>query len=282
MSKKEKREEEPKNLPSLLNNPMTNYRVYYFSASEKVLWSTIVLVSGGLVGLVFYGGMFKKDGAATLATYIADIVVFLAVGAVATRFFVPAVKNMLKNRRDKQLKKQFIDLLETLSTSLSAGGTVNDAFLGAASDLQNQYTENDMIIVELDEIVAGLKNGHSIENLLENFGQRSGNEDIENFVNVMKNCYRLGGDFKNVVRKTKTIISDKIQISEEINTKVTSNKIQLYAMSLMPVIIVAMIKKAGSTFAENLATPLGAVVITIAIFVFVGAFIWGNKIIDIK
>lgn len=273
---------EPRTLPSLLNNQMTNYRTYYFNAGQKILWTAIVVILGGLVGLVFYGGMFKKDGEATFATIISNTIVFAVVGIVAAKFFIPVIKKSLQKRRDNQLKKQFMDLLETLSTSLSAGGTVNDAFLGAASDLRNQYSDNDMIIVELDEIIAGLNNGHTIENLLNNFGKRSGNEDIENFANVMGNCYRFGGDFKNVVRKTRDIISDKMQISEEINTKLTSNKIQLNAMSLMPVVIVAMIKKSGSTFAENLATPLGAIVTTFAILIFVGAYIWGNKIIDVK
>lgn len=284
MSKEKNKEKkvEPRTLPSLLNNQMINYRAYYFSTKQKLFWTVVIIVLGGIVGLVFYGGMFKKDGENTIATYISNAVFFAVVGFVAAKFFVPVVRNTLQKRRDNQLKKQFMDLLETLSTSLSAGGTVNDAFIGAASDLRNQYTDSDMIIVELDEIVSGLNNGQTIEKLLDNFGKRSGNEDIENFANVMGNCYRMGGDFKRVVQKTRDIISDKMQINEEINTKLTSNKIQLNTMSLMPVVIVAMIKKSGSTFAENLATPLGAIVTTFAILVFVGAYIWGNKIIDVK
>ncbi len=282
MGKKKEKVVEPKILPSLLNNPMTNYRTYYFNASQKILWSVIVILVGGIVGLIFYGGMFKKDGEATFATYIANIVAFAVVGIVAARFFVPVIKKSMQKRRDNQLKRQFMDLLETLSTSLSAGGTVNDAFINAASDLRNQYTDSDMIIVELDEIISGLNNGHTIEKLLDNLGQRSGNEDIENFANVMGNCYRLGGDFKNVVRKTRDIISEKMQIDEEINTKVTSNKLQLNVMSLMPIVIVGFLKKGGSTFAENLATPIGAAVMTVSILVFVGAYVWGTKIIDVK
>lgn len=284
MSKTKEKEKsvEPCTLPSLLNNPMTNYRVYYFSAKQKVFLYLTVIALGGVVGLVFYGGMFKQGEEATIATYISDAAFFAIVGLIAAKFFIPMIRSTLKKRRDNQLKKQFMDLLETLSTSLGAGGTVNDAFISASSDLKNQYVGNDMIIVELDEIVSGLNNGQTIEQLLNNFGQRSGNEDIENFANVMENCYRIGGDFKNVIKKTRDIISDKMQINEEINTKLTSNKIQLNAMSLMPIVIVAMIKKSGSSFAENLATPFGAIITTFAILIFVGAYIWGNKIIDVK
>lgn len=281
-NKKKEKTKEPRTIPSLLNNPMTNYRTFFLNSKQKLFWTLLIFVLGGIVGLVFYGGMFKKEGEATIATYISNSIFFVLVGMVATKFFVPVVRNILKKRRDNQLKKQFMDLLETLSTALGAGGTVNDAFISAAADLRNQYGDNDMIIVELDEIVTGLNNGQTIEALLDNFGKRSGNEDIENFANVMGNCYRMGGDFKNVVRKTRDIISDKIQISEEINTKLTSNKIQLNAMSVMPIVIVAMIKITGSSFAENLATPLGAIVTTFAILIFVGAYIWGNKIIDVK
>lgn len=284
MSKTKDKEKvvEPRTIPSLLNNPMTNYKTYYFSPAQKIFWIATVVVLGGLVGLIFYGGMFKEDGEATTATYICNVIVFAIVGLIAAKFFVPVIRDSQHKRRDKQLKKQFMDLLETLSTSISAGGTVNDAFIAAASDLRNQYTDRDLIIVELDEIVSGLNNGHTIEALLDNFGQRSGNEDIENFANVMGNCYRLGGDFKSVIRKTRDIISDKMQINEEINTKLTSNKLQLNAMSLMPILIVAMLKRSGSSFAESLASPLGAVVTTFAVGIFVGAYIWGKKIIDVK
>ena len=276
-----KKEKAPQYLASPLNNPMINYDVYYMSFAEKVLYTLLVICIGGLVGLVFYGGLFKSDGDPTTATFISNLVVFVGVGLLASKFFVPAINDMLLNNRKKKLQDQFMNFLETLSVSLSSGNTMHDAITNARSDLLNQYSEGDLIIVELTEMIAGLTNGKTIEEMMENFGIRSSNEDIINFSNVISNCYRLGGDFGQVVRHTREIISDKIAVADEIATKISSNKLQLNAMCIMPIALVGLLKLTSADFASNLASVLGVFVTTIAIGIFVASYFWGQKIIDI-
>lgn len=276
------KEREPKYVLSPLNNNMINYAEYYMSVTEKIGYFLLTFLLGGMAGLVFYGGMFKSEGEATVATYISNIVVFCLVGGIAAIFFVPAIKNNLKEKRDKRLAKQFMDMLEVLSTSLSAGNTVNDAFLNARTDMLGQYSENDMIIQELSEIIAGLNNGKTLEEMLTSFGKRSCSEDIENFSNVVSNCYRLGGNFRDVIRKTRNIISDKMSISDEIDTKLASNKLQHNAMCVMPIILVMMLKMSNSSFSDNLSSGLGIIITTVAIALFVASYFWGRKIINIR
>lgn len=282
MTKKGKEKKGPKLVSSPLNNPMINYREYYMSVGQKVVYSLVIFALGGIAGNIFYGGLFKSDGENTLATYISNLVVFIIVGLIALKFFLPVINQRLKNKRDSRLKKQFMDLMEAVSTSLSAGNTVSDSFVNARTDLQNQYSANDMIIVELSEIVTGMENGKTLEEMMKDFGERSGNEDIENFANVISNCFRLGGNFKDVVRKTRDIIAEKIAVSDEIETKLASNKMQHNAMSVMPIVLVGMIKMMNPTFADNLSSPIGIIVVTIAIGIFIGSYIWGRKIIDIR
>lgn len=281
MSKK-KQQNEPQFIPSALNNQMLNYKVYYMSFTEKLVYFLFTFIIGGVVGLIFYGGLFKSDGEPTTTTMISNIVVFCLVGLIAARFFVPAIRRNLKNKRDKALRKQFMNLLENLSVSLAAGNTLNDSFINAKSDMLNQYSEKDMIIQELSEIISGMDNRHTLEEMMTAFGQRAGNEDIENFANVISNCYRMGGNFKDVIRKTRNIISDKIAIEEEIETKLASNKLQHNAMCLMPIILVGMLKLSSASFAANLSSFLGVVVTTIAIAIFVSSYFWGRKIINIE
>ena len=279
---KAKKEIPPKYYASPLNNPMLNYEVYYMSAFEKVGSFLLTFILGGLAGQVFYGGLFKVDGEATVATAISNVVVFIIVGLLAAKFFVPAVNNMLKEKRDKTLRRQFMDLLECLCTSLSAGNTMHGAVMNARSDLQSQYTDSDYIMVELSEIIVGMNNGKNLEEMIANFGVRSANEDIMNFSNVISNCYRLGGNFSDVVRHTREIISDKIMVADEIETKISSNKLQHNAMALMPIALVAMLKVASPEFGNNLASLLGVVMTTVAIGIFVGSYFWGQKIINIR
>lgn len=278
---KNKKDKAPQFINSPMSTPMLNYGVYYMTAAEKLLYSIAVLLVGGLVGLVFYGGLFKVGEEATIATYISNIVVFFGVGLIAAKVFVPAINNMLLNKRKKALQKQFMDLLEGLNASLAAGNTMYGAVVNARTDLLNQYSENEMIIVELSEIIAGIDNGKTLEEMLQNFGIRSDNEDIMNFSNVISNCYRLGGNFGNVVRHTREIISDKVTVADEIATKIASNKLQHNAMCIMPIALVAMLKLTNPDFANNLNSVLGVVVTTIAIGIFVASYFWGQKIINI-
>ena len=281
MAKKQKNKA-PKYVLSVLNNRMLNYQVYYMSAPEKLTAVLLTFLAGGFAGWIFYGGLFKADGEATRATYISNLIVILLGGFLAAKVFVPVIRESMKKKRDKALRIQFRDMLENLTASLAAGNTMMDAFINARGDLANQYARDDYIIIELTEILAGMQNGQTLESMLTAFGERAGNEDIQNFANVIANCYRMGGDFKTVVRKTRDIISDKKQIEEEIETKITSNKLQHNAMCLMPLVLVAMLKMMNSSFADNLASFTGVFVTTVALGIFIGAYFWGKKIIEIK
>lgn len=280
MGKSQERKQ-PQFINSPMGTPMLNYKVYYMQTAEKVLYELAVMLVGGLAGLVFYGGLFKVDGEPTLATSISNCVVFIGVGLIAARFFLPAINSTLLTRRQKNLRKQFMDLLETLSTSLSAGNTMYGAIVNAKNDLLNQYSEKDMIIVELGEIITGIDNGKTIEEMLHSFGERSNNEDILNFSNVVSNCYRMGGNFGVVVRHTREIIGDKVAVEDEIATKIASNKLQHNAMCIMPIALVAMLKIASPDFANNLNSVIGVVVTTFAIGIFIASYFWGQKIISI-
>lgn len=281
MAKKANKVVDPQYISSPLSNPMINYAVYYMSLAEKTLYSILVILVGGCVGWVFYGGLFKVDGLPTTATYISDAVVFIVIGLIAARFFVPAISNMLLNKRKKALQKQFMDFLEALSASLAAGNTMFGAIVNARTDLLNQYSEQDFMIIELNEIVTGMDNGKTLEEMLQNFGGRSNNEDIMNFGNVISNCYRLGGNFGDVVRHTREIISDKVAVADEVATKIASNKLQHNAMCIMPIALVAMLKLSSPDFASNLSSVVGVIVTTIAVGIFVASYFWGQKIINI-
>lgn len=280
MSKKKQRG--PKYIASPLNNNMINYAEYYLSVPEKVMFFLLTFIIGGLSGLVFYGGLFKVDGEATTATYISNVIVFCAIGCIASKVFIPVLQERMREKRNKKLEKQFINMLDGLASSLAAGNTVNDAFVNAKDDMRNQYSEEEVIVQEITEIVLGLENGKTLEEMIAAFGARSNSEDIENFSNVISNCYRMGGNFKDVIRKTRDIISDKSVIAEEITTKLASNKLQHNAMCIMPIALVAMLKMSSSSFADNLSSAVGVVVTTMAIGLFVASYFWGQKIIDIK
>lgn len=180
------------------------------------------------------------------------------------------------------LKSQFRDMLEAFNSSLGAGKNVVDSFSSVYSDLNLQYEEDAFILKELEIILSGINNNIDIEDLLLDFGERSGIDDIKSFANVFKISYRKGGNIKETIRITHEILSDKMAIEEDIETIVTANKLEQKIMIVMPIGLIAMIKMMSAEFAANFVTPSGLIATTIAIIMFVISYFVGKAILDIK
>lgn len=283
MSKKKNTQTEPLYEVSGTNRKMINYKVYRMTANEKALYFILAFVVGAAVAYLFYGGIGKDDyGNATIVTYICDIVIMALFGFIAARLFMPIRKEQIIAERKKKLRTQFIDLLDSLATSISSGKNVPNAFVAAREDLLVQYQPDAFIVQEVDNIISGIQNNIDVGSMLLNFGERSGIQDIRTFGRVFETAYSKGANLKDVVRNSHVILSNKCEIEAEIETKVASNKNEQNIMIIMPVILILMIKMAGSDFAANFTTPTGILCTTIAIGTFVGAYLLGRKILNIE
>ncbi len=283
MSKKKAAKNEPQYVLSATNREMINYCVYKMSTNEKILYFLLAFVIGAGVAYLFYGGIGKDDyGNPTMITYIADITIMTLVGLAAGRFFLPIRKEQIIASRQKKLRLQFIDLLDSLASSISSGKNVPNAFEAAREDLLVQYPLDAFIVQEVENIISGIRNNVDVGSMLCNFGARSGIQDIRTFGRVFETAHAKGANLKDVVRNSHMILSNKCEIEAEIETKVASNKNEQNIMIVMPIILVGMIKLAGADFAENFTTPSGILCTTIAIASFVGAYILGRKILKIE
>lgn len=278
-----KKVSEPEYILSRLNTKMLNYKVYVMSAKEKLLYFLLAFVAGGVVGLTFYGGLFRdSDGNATAATSISNLIVFAAVGLIAAKIFIPMRTKQLQEKRLQELTMQFRSLLETLAVSLSSGMNIAESLQGALEDLRQQYSHEAYIVKEVSEMISGMQNNIPIEETMGFLGERSDIEDIKNFSVVFSVAYRAGGNLKDIVRRTNSIISEKIEISGEIETALSSNKTQFTAMMIIPVVMVLLLKSMSSDFAAGFSSIVGVVAITISIGIFVLAYKLGQKIMDVK
>lgn len=280
---KEKKVLEPQYYVSATNIPTYNYKVYYMKPIEKVIYFLLAFAVGAAVGYLFYGGIGKDEfGNPTVLTWVLNISISGVVGTVAGIAFIPMRTEQIIDKQRRKLNLQFRDMLEALNTSLGAGKNVVDSFHSVYDDLKVQYDEGAYILKELEVILSGMANNVDIEDLLYDFGVRSGIEDIESFANVFKICYRKGGNIKDTIRSTHSILSDKMEINEDIETVVTSNKTEQNIMIMMPIMLIAMIKMMSPDFAANFTTLTGILSTTVAIVMFVAAYFVGKAVLNIK
>lgn len=241
------------------------YGEYEVSKIEKILVFIASFVVGYVAGHVFY------------ELTPVSIIVGLALGI----YMQPKYKQMRIDKQKTAIKNQFKSLLESLSFSLSAGKTVVDAFIGSKDDMLLQYSEDDYIVKELENIIVGLNHNFNIEDMLFDLAERSESEDIYNFANVFDTCYRKGGQIKEVILSTYNLINDKMEISLEIETMVASSKMESNMMTVIPVVFVFILNTMGSEITGK-GTPIGYISTTIAIVLFIIAHIVSKKVLTIK
>ena len=280
---KRKKNEEPEFYKSATNQPLLNYKVYRMKKKETLLWFAVAFAIGAAVAYLFYGGIGRDSyGQATMVTRISDTILTVSFGTLAGCLFIPIRRKQIIAKRTKQLRAQFIDMLDSLGASIAAGKNIPNAFMAARADLLIQYPEEAYIINELNQIIAGFENNIPIEEMLADFGRRSDIKDIENFGKVFEVSYRKGGNIKDVVRNTNEILNTKTVIELEIQTKVAASKREQNLMFVMPVLIVGMVKMGGGDFADNFVTPTGLISTTIAIGMFVVAYFVGRSVLKIE
>lgn len=278
-----KKIKEPQYITSGLNTPILNYKIYVMSVSEKISTFFISFLVGGIAGLIFYGGQFRDaEGLATSATSICNIIIFVAVGTFAWILYYPRRCEKLQDKRRKELTQQFRSLLEALAVSLSSGMNMSESLISAYNDLKVEYSESAYIIAEVKEMIDGMQNNIPIESMMVSFGERSQIDDIKNFGIVFEISYRVGGNMKDIVRRTNAIISEKIEIAEEIETALTSNKSQFTAMMVIPLVMVLLLRLMSSSFAASFSTVPGIIAITISVGIFYVAYRLGQNIMNIR
>lgn len=191
-------------------------------------------------------------------------------------------KEKIKNQK-RQITLQFKAMIEAMTTSLNAGYSLESAFHSVKKDLQLVYEEKEMIFKEIDIISAGLKRNTPLEELLKDFGERSGVEDIRNFANVVTAAKKSGGNLIRIIQKTVNSISDKLTVEEEIETLITGKKLEQRIMMLMPYGIMFYMRVSNGEFFSVLYHNVpGIFVMTVFLIVIYIADLWARSIMEIR
>ncbi len=243
----------------------TDYNEYIPTQKEKTLWFIIGMVVSGAVLYIFYE----------------SIVASIVIGAVCGIVFVPLRTKSVIKKRKAVLTTQFRGLLDALSTSIGAGKNMYDSFVNAADDLAVQFSYDSDIVKEVNLIRTGLDNNIQVEDLLLNFAERSGIVDVRNFANVFATCYKKGGNIKEVIKNTASIIGDKIEIQMELETMVSGQKNEQNIMLVMPIGFILVLKSMGGDLID-LQSPTGILSVTVSLIIFIAAYFVSQKIMNIK
>ncbi len=244
-----------------------DYDIYHMSVKDMVL-ST--LQAGTVIfaaGYIFYR----------------SVILSMLLMPLALLYPRLRTKDIIKKRKN-ELSLQFREALYSIASSLSAGKSIETAFNDAQKELYIQYPDTETyIIIELEQISKRLEMNETIEEALSDFAARSHLEDILNFADVFTICKRTGGNLVQVIKNTAEIISEKIDVKQEINVLLTEKRLEHKILNLMPVFIVLMLSTSAEEFMTPVfSEPMGRAAMTFSLVLFTAAYFISRKIMDIE
>ena len=244
-----------------------DYNTYVMPAKEKLFNIIKVLPPIYLLGFLFYRSHALS-----------------AVFCIGALFYPYLKAKTIIRKRKEELNIQFKDMLYSLQSSLWAGKPIELAFGEVMKDLRILYPDpSTPIILESSLIVKKLEMNNTVESAISSFAERSGVSDIKDFAEVLKICKRTGGNLVEVVKRTASIISDRIEMEQDINTMLAQRNLERKILNIMPVIVLALISiTARDYIAPVYDTAAVSFVMTIAVLLLAAAYFLSRKIMDIK
>lgn len=185
--------------------------------------------------------------------------------------------------RKQELLNQFKEMLISLNNAVQAGYSLDNALTETYKDMLYFYQDDSLIVKELAYIRAGMRNGRTIEEMMEDFGERSKTEDIMDFANVLAVGKKSGGNMNEIIKSGISVIEEKIDTKQKIQTLLSARKLEAKIMSGIPFFIILYIGSTSKGYFDTLYQTLGGhLFMTVCLFVYLAAVYLSERIVDIE
>ena len=203
-----------------------SYREYVLNREDKIKFLFLCGIGLMAVAFLFYHSI--------LLSLIFSLLAYPCLGPY---------RSYLADKRRKELKEQFRDVLYSISASISAGRQMPEALAEAGQNMRTIYREDALIVLELDNMAKRLNEyRESEEEILKEFAVRTGIEDISDFVDIYLTCRETGGDLIRVLSKASDVIMDKITIEKEIRTITAQKQFEAKILTAIPFVILLFLQ----------------------------------------
>ncbi len=165
-------------------------------------------------------------------------------------------RHEIQHRRRRLLEEHFRDGLQCLLASLEAGYSIENSVIHAAEDLRMMFEEKEPIVEEFRRMSRKLTSGGNVEEVLEEFGERSGVEDIRTFSGIFTIAKRTGGDVSKVIRSVTDTLYEKQEVLREIQTVLLAKQLEVGIMKVMPYLMLGYFLMFSPGFLSPLYTGI--------------------------
>lgn len=239
-----------------------DYREYHFSRMEECRCLLEGTILTGLLAYFFYR----------------SVLAFLCLSPVLFFYRKFKKKRMIK-RRMEGLEKEFREVLLSVTASLQAGYSVENAFLESYRDISGLFGTSCDMAKELLIMKKGLENGKGMEQILHNLGSRCPEGEIKEFVEVFSVAIKSGGKIGEVIKRTVDLIREKAEIKDELETLVHAKQMENRIMCIVPFFILLYINLTSPGYFDVLYHNVaGVAIMTVCMLLYLAAVCMADRI----
>ncbi|MCR4740511.1 MAG: type II secretion system F family protein [Lachnospiraceae bacterium] len=243
-----------------------NYKIYRLSPGELLLTIAEYALAAGLIAFLFYDSVFS--------------LFFISPGIL---LYMANKRKQYIKVRNCRVKKEFSDMIMSVSTALSSGFSIENAFKESYKDMASLYGSDSLICRELSGFIGRLGLGVTLEECLLDYGNRTGIEDIKDFAEIFVMAKRNGGDFNRMITRCAETIRQKEETENEIEALLSGKKLEQKVMGVIPCIILMYLRLQTGNFLSMLYhNPSGIIIMTVCLVIYILAFYLAERITDIK
>lgn len=244
---------------------MIDYKEYIFSKRE---WIRNLLLSAGVT---------------TMLSYVFYRSIVISILTLPCGYWVLKWRRQeLKRQRDEKLNMEFKETIQSMSTAMNAGYSIENSLVEAVRDMKLLFGEESYMGKELEYMIQQIRLNRTIEEVFDEFSSRVELEDVHNFVDVVTTAKRTGGNVIKIIKSTSQSIGGKLEVRREIETLITAKKFEANIMCVVPLGIIVYMWISSPGYMDPLYHNLvGGFLMTVLLGCYLGAVFLAQRIMDI-
>ena len=180
-------------------------------------------------------------------------------------------------------EKQFGTAITLQTNLLSVGYSVENAIKEVIRELKVLYGPDNICLQEYVRVDHLLQMNVPVEQAMDEMAKRVNKDDVVSFITVFSAAKRAGGDAISIMNETVRQIGEKLETKEEIETVITSARLEFKIMCVIPFVILIYMRLAFPEFMNILyGNILGEIFMSLCLLVYGCAYLIGRKITAIE
>ncbi|WMS87252.1 type II secretion system F family protein [Pleionea litopenaei] len=191
-------------------------------------------------------------------------------------FSPPILYRMFKKRRNQTFIKHLPDMLQSCSTAMKAGSSLNQAIESVVME------ESGPISQEFDLFLRELRVGVDFNEALNNLHDRIPEMDLKLVISGMQISREIGGNLADTLERMADTLRRKIEMEGKIDSLTAQGRAQGFVMTALPILLGVILYQMEPEQMSLLWTRwYGWICIGIVVFLEVIGYVFIRKIVNI-